>query len=90
MTTQTLATLGGLLAIALDVYAIVRAISRDHGVERTLAWIFAIITVPVVGALSYLALASPGVRGVTRRRVEKTAQATHEPSSNEPVFLRES
>ena len=43
--------------IFLDLYAIFRAISRSHGVEKTLAWIFAIIAFPGVGAiiLPYLA-----------------------------------
>ena len=73
MTTNTIATGIGALAIALDAFAIFRAVSRDHGVERTLAWIFAILALPGVGALAYLAVASPSVRRTTRRKTETAA-----------------
>lgn len=62
----------GVAAFALDVFAIVRAISRDHGVERTLAWIFAILALPVLGALVYLALASPNVKRIRQRKLERS------------------
>jgi cardiolipin synthase len=53
--------------IPLDVAAIAIAVYRGHGVERTLAWIFAIIAIPVGGALAYFAFARPSVRRTTRR-----------------------
>ena len=72
MLTEGLLAALGLVAVALDVFTVVRAVSRDHGVERTLAWIFAILALPVVGALLYLALASPSVKRIQRRRAERT------------------
>ena len=58
----------GLLVTALDVAAIARAVYRAHGVERTLAWILAIIAFPGVGAAAYLLAASPSVRLTTSRK----------------------
>jgi len=55
-------------AVLLDIYAISLAIYRGHGVERTLAWIFAIIALPVAGALTYLLLATPSIKRTTRRK----------------------
>ncbi len=52
----------------LSAYALFRAVSRRHGVEATLAWMFAIVALPVVGAVSYLLLTRAGVRRVTRRK----------------------
>ena len=63
----------GLLVTALDVVAIARAVYRAHGVERTLAWILAIIAFPGVGAVAYLLAASPSIRVTTSRK----QQATH-------------
>lgn len=63
----------GALALLLDAVAIFRAVSRDHGVERTLAWIFAILALPWLGALAYLALASPSVGSTTRRKAVRAA-----------------
>lgn len=54
--------------LLLDLYAIFRAISRSHGVEKTLAWIFAIIAFPGVGAIVYLLFANPGIKSTTRRK----------------------
>lgn len=54
--------------VALDVVAIIRAIWRGRGVTATLAWIFAILVVPVVGALAYLLVANPGIRRTARRK----------------------
>jgi cardiolipin synthase A/B len=54
--------------VALDLVAIVRAVWRGRGVTATLAWIFAILVIPVVGALAYLLVANPGIRRTTRRR----------------------
>ena len=52
----------------LDSWAIYRALVRGHGVEGTLAWILAIVALPGVGALAYLALADPHVRRTARRK----------------------
>jgi cardiolipin synthase A/B len=57
-----------LMLIVLDLYAIFRAISRSHGVEGTLAWIFAIMALPGFGALSYLLFANPSIKSTTRRK----------------------
>ncbi len=65
----------GFALILLDAFAIVRAISRDHGVDRTLAWIFAILALPGVGALAYLALASPSVSRTSSRKSRSAAAA---------------
>jgi cardiolipin synthase len=52
----------------LDAWAVVRALTRGHGVEGTLAWILAIVALPGVGAAAYLALADPRVGRTTRRK----------------------
>ncbi len=57
-----------LLVVALDLYAIATALTRRLGVESTLAWIFAILALPALGALAYLLLAGPGIQRTTRRK----------------------
>ena len=52
----------------LDVVAIGFAVIRGHRVEGTLAWIFAILLIPVGGAVVYFALSSPGIRRTTQRK----------------------
>ena len=54
--------------VALDLGAITLAVWRSRGVERTIAWILAILAFPVVGAGSYLLVASPHVSRDTRRK----------------------
>jgi cardiolipin synthase len=54
--------------VLLDLFAIGRAVVRGRGVESTLAWIFAILAFPILGALSYVTLANPSIRRATRRR----------------------
>lgn len=54
--------------VALDAFAIALAVWRSHGVERTLAWVFAILAFPAVGSIFYLTLASPSVTRTTRRK----------------------
>ncbi|HUT52888.1 MAG TPA: cardiolipin synthase [bacterium] len=61
-------TLFWVCVYTLSAYALFRAVSRRHGVEATLAWVFAIVALPVVGAVSYLLLSSPGIRRTTRRK----------------------
>jgi cardiolipin synthase len=60
-------SLGGVL-VALDVAAIAVLLYRGRGVERTLAWLFAILAFPGVGSLAYFAVANPRVRKLTRRK----------------------
>src|SRR5215831_5834387 len=68
-----LATAAGVVVTVLDVAVIARAIARGHGVEGTIAWILAIVAFPVVGALAYLAFASPSVKRTARRKRTRTA-----------------
>lgn len=70
-------TLLSLLIFALDVWAITRAVSRGHGVQGTLAWIFAILALPILGAFAFFRLASPSVRRITLRRRRATARLRH-------------
>lgn len=58
----------------LDSIAISRAVWRSGGVERTLAWVFAILALPGVGAVGYLLLASPSIRRAGRRKRRAAAQ----------------
>ncbi len=53
---------------ALEIFTIVRAVSRGVGVEGTLAWIFFIVAFPGVGAVTYLLLASPSVKRTALRK----------------------
>ncbi len=62
--TTVVAVLIGLL----DLYAIASAIVRRLGPEATLAWIFAILALPVIGAVSYVMLAGPNMSRATRRK----------------------
>jgi cardiolipin synthase len=59
---------GSGLILLIDLIVIVRAVSRGHGVENTLAWVMAILALPLVGALAYLTLASPSIKRTTRRK----------------------
>ena len=64
-----------LIGIALvDAYAIARAIVRHHGVGTTLAWIFAILAFPLIGAVTYFMVAVPRVRRTARRKRVKAAE----------------
>lgn len=53
---------------ALDLYALLSVITRGQGVERTLAWIFAILAFPGIGAIFYITLATPSVKRTTKRK----------------------
>jgi len=56
----------------LDVYAIGRAVMRGRGVDRTLAWVFAIVALPGVGAAAYLLVANPSVgKTIQRKRIAR-------------------
>ena len=71
---KTWATLLSIAVIALEAWAIERAVSRGHGVQGTLAWVFAILAFPVVGVASFFALASPSVKRITLQRRRAVAQ----------------
>lgn len=65
----------------LDVAAITLAITRRRGFSGTLAWIFAIIAIPAVGAVAYFLLASPRIERARRtkraaRRRVRTARSS--------------
>jgi len=66
-----------LVALALDVVALVHAVTRHLGVTSTLAWIFFILFLPGVGPLAYFLLASPRIR-TTRRRRRLAGQAVRQ------------
>lgn len=57
-----------LAVLALDVLALVHAVTRHLGVSSTLAWIFFILFLPGIGPLAYYLLASPRIRTTRRRR----------------------
>lgn len=61
-------------AVALDVVALVHAVTRHLGVFSTLAWILFILLVPGVGAVAYFLLASPRIR-TTRKRKRLAGEA---------------
>ncbi|MSR47524.1 MAG: cardiolipin synthase [Planctomycetes bacterium] len=67
-------TFVSLAVLVLEVWAIVRAVTRGHGVQGTLAWLFSILAFPMIGALAFFALASPSVRRITLKRRRATAQ----------------
>lgn len=58
------ATLLSIGILAAEVWAIVRVLSRGHGVQGTLTWIFAILAFPALGVAAFFALASPRVKRV--------------------------
>jgi cardiolipin synthase len=70
-----------------DAIVIVRAVTRSHGVESTLAWIFAILALPGVGALGYLALASPSIRRAASRK-RRRAQPVQSAAAARPEAAR--
>lgn len=58
----------GAALVALDLVAVTRALMRGHGVASTAAWILAVIAFPGGGAVAYLLLANPSIKGTVRRR----------------------
>lgn len=57
---------------AIDLAALGLLLYRGHGVERTLAWLFAVIAFPGLGGAAYLLLADPTIqRPVLRRRRQR-------------------
>ncbi len=55
-------------AILLSAVAILRAITRGLGVERTLLWLLAIIAFPGVGAVGYFIFATPSIKRSKMRK----------------------
>src|SRR5512142_41525 len=59
----------GVADVVLAAVAIVLVVLRRRGVYGTLAWIFAILAFPFIGAVAYLALAHPLVARARRRKL---------------------
>lgn len=57
----------------LDLVAITALLYRSQGVERTLAWLFAVIAFPGFGAVTYLLIADPTIKRTTIRHRQRTA-----------------
>lgn len=68
MSWVSVSTAIAILSFVLDIYVIGRVISREHGVERTLAWIFAVLAFPILGAVTYFLIASPNIKRTTRKK----------------------
>jgi cardiolipin synthase len=68
------ATLLSIAGFAFEGWAIARALTRGHGVQGTLTWLFAILAFPFVGAASFFLFASPSVKRVVLRRRRSAAQ----------------
>lgn len=56
-----------------DLVAIIALLYRAQGVERTLAWLFAVLAFPGFGAIAYLTLSDPTIKRtrIRRRRVKQ-------------------
>lgn len=67
-------------------YAIFRAISRSHGVESTLAWIFAIIAFAGFGAIAYIVFENPNMKSTTRRKRLSMDAVRNSIKANIPMF----
>jgi cardiolipin synthase A/B len=63
-----LTTILTIAIVLIDLYAISSALTRRLGVESTLAWIFAILALPLAGGLAYLMLAGPSIRRTAQRK----------------------
>ncbi|MCE9548144.1 MAG: cardiolipin synthase [Planctomycetia bacterium] len=81
--------------VLINAYAVVQAVMRGHSVESTLAWVFAILLLPWVGAVAYLLLANPSIRRTARRkrrtrhRVRETLPADDPSTAPAPEALPE-
>src|SRR5262245_12548625 len=73
------------LALAFETWAMVRALTRGHGVQGTLSWILAILLIPVGGAISYFVIVGPNVRRVALKRRRAAAELrAHQPLARDP------
>jgi len=75
-----------IVLLLLDLYALFRAISRSHGVESTLAWIFAIVAFPGFGAVAYILFANPSIKSTSRRKRLSTNAVREAINTRIPVF----
>jgi cardiolipin synthase len=71
---KTIMSVASFVLLGVNVWAIVRTISRGHGVQGTLAWIFAIIAFPLIGVAAFFLIASPSVKRVTLRKRRASAE----------------
>lgn len=56
------------VVITIDLVAILCLLYRSQGVERTLAWLSAVLAFPAVGAIAYFLLADPTIKRTAVRR----------------------
>ena len=73
-----------LIVVLFDLYTIVMAVMRGHSAESALAWVFAILALPIVGAAAYLLLASPSIRRASRKK-RRTRRRVREAMGNDPA-----
>ena len=71
--------------VVIDLIAMVCLLYRGQGVERTLAWLFAVIAFPALGAIAYLLLADPTIKRPIIRRRRRQAAAYLRGAAAEPV-----
>ncbi len=64
----TMGTVFWVAVTVFDALTIVRLLLRGHGVEGTLAWLFAILAFPALGAVAYLVLSPPNIKRTTLRK----------------------
>ena len=64
--------------VVIDLIAIVSLLYRGQGVERTLAWLSAVIAFPALGAIAYFLLADPIIKRTTVRRRRQQAVAVRQ------------
>jgi cardiolipin synthase len=88
---KTVMTIASFILLGINVWAIVRTISRGHGVNGTLAWIFAIIAFPLIGVVAFFVIASPSVKRVTLRKRRASAEVRRRLAANNALsgHLRE-
>lgn len=73
------------LALAFEAWAMLRALTRGHGVQGTLSWLLAIALVPVGGAIAYFVIVGPSVRRVALKRRRAAAELrAHQPLARDP------
>jgi cardiolipin synthase A/B len=79
---KTIMTIASFALLGVNAWAIVRTISRGHGVNGTLAWIFAIIAFPLIGVVAFFVIASPSVKRVTLRKRRASAEVRRRLAAN--------
>jgi cardiolipin synthase len=81
-------TLFSWVVVLIDIVTIGAAIYRGQGVDRTIAWILAIIALPIIGPIAYFALARPSVRRTARRRRRASASVRRAGAADEFAWPR--